>query len=51
MSNFLKDWDDYYKNHFNQTKDDVRDDCHPQIFQHGGKRNAIVLVHGPMALK
>jgi esterase/lipase len=46
MSNFLKDWDDYYKNHFNKTKDDVRDDCHPQIFQHGGKRNAIVLVHG-----
>jgi esterase/lipase len=46
MSNLLKDWDDYYKNHFNKTKDDVRDDCHPQIFQHGGKRNAVVLVHG-----
>jgi esterase/lipase len=46
MSNLLKDWDDYYKSHFNKTKDDVRDDCHPQIFQHGDKRNAIVLVHG-----
>jgi esterase/lipase len=46
MSDLLKDWDDYYE-HFNKTKAEVRDGCHPQIFQHGdGDRPAIVLVHG-----
>jgi esterase/lipase len=46
MANLLQDWDDYYKRHFNKAKGDVRDGCHPQIFQHGGQRDAIVLVHG-----
>ncbi len=42
----LKDWDDYYT-HLNKPKSDVRDGCHPLIFQHGDRtRNAIVLVHG-----
>jgi esterase/lipase len=42
----LKDWDDYYT-HLNKTKSDVRDGCHPLIFQHSDRtRNAIVLVHG-----
>jgi esterase/lipase len=46
MSDLLKDWDGYYE-HFNKTKAEVRDGCHPQIFQHGdGDRPAIVLVHG-----
>jgi esterase/lipase len=46
MSNLLTDWDGYYQ-HFNKTKAEVRDGCHPQIFQHGdGDRPAIVLVHG-----
>jgi esterase/lipase len=44
----LTDWDDYYTQHFSnyKQKKDVRDRCHPQIFKHGDKRNAIVLVHG-----
>jgi esterase/lipase len=43
----LKDWDNYYTNHFNRPKFAVRDGCHPQIFQHGDRtRNAIVLIHG-----
>jgi esterase/lipase len=47
----LKDWDEYYTQHFNsyKQKSDVRDRCHPQIFKHdddGQPRNAIVLVHG-----
>jgi esterase/lipase len=45
----LKDWDDYYINHFDKYKQkiDVRDGCQPQIFRHGDEnRNAIVLVHG-----
>jgi esterase/lipase len=45
----LKDWDDYYTNHWqgSKQKSDVRDGCHPLIYKHGeGNRNAIVLVHG-----
>jgi esterase/lipase len=46
----LKDWDEYYTQHFSgyKTRSDVRDRCHPQIFKHddGQPRNAIVLVHG-----
>lgn len=46
----LKDWDEYYTQHFNdyKQKSDVRDRCHPQMFKHedGLQRNAIVLVHG-----
>jgi esterase/lipase len=44
----LEDWDDYYTQHFGnyKQKSAVRDRCHPQIFKHGDKRNAIVLVHG-----
>jgi esterase/lipase len=44
----LIDWDDYYNQHFKKykQKSDIRDLCHPQIFKHGDKRNAIVLVHG-----
>jgi esterase/lipase len=47
----LKDWDEYYTQHFNgyKQKSDVRDRCHPQLFKHeddGKPRNAIVLVHG-----
>jgi esterase/lipase len=47
----LKDWDEYYIQHFSgyKQKSDVRDRCHPQIFKHdddGNPRNAIVLVHG-----
>jgi esterase/lipase len=42
----LQNWDDYYI-HLNKSKSDVRDGCHPLIFQHGDRtRNAIVLVHG-----
>jgi esterase/lipase len=55
MSNLLQDWDAYYPKvnevpddgRFNKTKAEVRDGCHPQIFQHGDRdRPAIVLVHG-----
>jgi esterase/lipase len=47
----LKDWDEYYTQHFSgyKQKSDVRNGCHPQIFKHdddGNPRNAIVLVHG-----
>jgi esterase/lipase len=46
----LRDWDEYYDEHFSNYKQqsDVRDRCHPQIFKHddGQPRNAIVLVHG-----
>jgi esterase/lipase len=44
----LKDWDDYYNQHFDgyKTRHDIRDGCHPQVFRHGDTRNAIVLVHG-----
>jgi esterase/lipase len=45
----LKDWDDYYIQHFGEYKEksDMRDGCHPLIFKHGDlTRNAIVLVHG-----
>lgn len=44
----LQDWDDYYTQHFQGyiQKSDVRDGCHPQIYRHGGSRNAVVLVHG-----
>lgn len=47
----LKDWDEYYHEHFTGYKQasDVRNGCHPQIFKHeddGNPRNAIVLVHG-----
>jgi hypothetical protein len=45
----LKDWDDYYIQHFSKYKEkaEIRDGCHPLIFQHGDRtRNAIVLVHG-----
>jgi esterase/lipase len=47
----LRDWDEYYTQHFTgyKQKSDVRDRCHPQIFKHeddGQPRNAIVLVHG-----
>ncbi len=44
----LINWDDYYSQHFKgyKQKSDIRDCCHPQIFKHGDKRNAIVLVHG-----
>jgi esterase/lipase len=47
----LKDWDEYYTQHFSgyKQKSGVRDRCHPQIFKHdddGNPRNAIVLVHG-----
>jgi esterase/lipase len=49
----LKDWDDYYSQHFadqldhHVEKSDIREGCHPLIFQHGDHpRNAIVLVHG-----
>lgn len=45
----LKDWDDYYLAHFHKykQKSDVRDGCHPLIFQSGAANaNAIVLVHG-----
>jgi esterase/lipase len=48
MSGMLKDWNNYYTDHFQgyKTKSEVRDGCHPLIFQHGDTRNAIVLVHG-----
>jgi esterase/lipase len=46
----LRDWDEYYTQHFTGYKQasDVRNGCHPQIFKHddGNPRNAIVLVHG-----
>jgi esterase/lipase len=47
----LKDWDEYYTQHFTRYKQasDVRDGCQPLIFKHdddGQPRNAIVLVHG-----
>lgn len=45
----LKDWDDYYSQNFRgyEEKSDIREGCHPLIFQHGDRsRNAIVLVHG-----
>jgi esterase/lipase len=43
----FKDWNNYYDQHLQRPKSDIRDGCHPLIFQHGDRpRNAIVLVHG-----